>query len=47
MILNRVMLGSEAGVDGQLGKHPHRSRGMEEGLGGLWRGNWETGYHLK
>lgn len=30
-------------VGGWVGEHPHRSRGEEEGLGGLWRENWEGG----
>jgi hypothetical protein len=28
-------------------EHPHRGRGMEDGLGGFWRGNLEKRKHLK
>lgn len=28
-------------------QHPHRGKGEEDGLGGLWRGNREEGQDLK
>jgi len=31
------------GRSGWLGKHPHRSRGREDGIGGFWRGNQGRG----
>jgi hypothetical protein len=37
----------EAGQGGQVGEHPHRSWGREEGIGVFWRGNQERGKHLK
>ena len=30
-------------MSGQVGKHSHRARGVKEGIGGLWSGNWERG----
>lgn len=36
--------------DSGVEEHPHRDKGegkRGDGLGGLWRGNWEEGYHLK
>jgi hypothetical protein len=35
--------GREAGVGRQVGRHPHRGRGMEEGVGGLWGGGTGKG----
>jgi len=39
------------GRRGWVGEHPHRGEGEggEGGCGmeGLWRGNWEVGYHLR
>ena len=26
---------------------PLEAKGSAEGMGGLWKGNWEGGYHLK
>jgi hypothetical protein len=31
------------GVGGWVGEHPHRSRGREDGIGGLQKGNQERG----
>jgi hypothetical protein len=42
MTQNRKMLGHGGRSRGQ-GEHRHRSRGREEGVGGLWKGNWEWG----
>ena len=34
----------EVGVDEWVEEHPHRSRVMEDGIGGLGWGNQERGY---
>jgi hypothetical protein len=40
----RGIEGREVGVGGWVEEHPHRSRGREDGIGGLWEGrNWERG----
>ena len=33
----------EAGMGRRVEEHPHRSRGRGNGIGSLWRGNWERG----
>jgi hypothetical protein len=30
-----------------VGKHPHRGKGREAGIGSFWRENLERGKHLK
>jgi hypothetical protein len=41
----------EWGGRGWVREYPHRGKeeGGEEGcgMGGLWKGNWEMGYHLR
>jgi hypothetical protein len=38
---------SEAEVGEWVGEHPHRGKGEGDGMGVVWRGNREGGYHLK
>jgi hypothetical protein len=41
---------SKVGVDGWMGKHPNRDKGvgeMRDMIVGFWRDNWEERYHLK
>jgi hypothetical protein len=35
--------GGEVGMCGCMGEFPLRSRGRGDGIGGLWKGNWERG----
>jgi hypothetical protein len=40
----------DTGVGGWVGEHPHRGKGEGQranGMGRLWMGNWEGGYHLR
>ena len=40
----RGIEGGKVEVGGWVEEHPHRSRGREDGIGGLWEGrNWERG----
>jgi hypothetical protein len=39
----RGIEGREAEVGGWVKEHRHRSRRRGNGIGGLQRGNWETG----
>jgi hypothetical protein len=43
MLQCRGIKGKEAGVGGQMGKHPHRSRGREDEIEGFRKGNQERG----
>ena len=36
----------QGGRSGWVGEHPHRSRGMGNGIRGFWRGNWKGVYKL-
>ena len=42
----RECQGREAGVNGQVGDHLHRSRGREDWVGGFRRGNQERGFEM-
>jgi hypothetical protein len=33
----------EAEEGGWMEEHPHRNRGRGDGIGDLWKGNWERG----
>ena len=34
-------------IGGQVGEHPHRGKGEEDGVGGSWKGDRERGVTLK